>query len=193
MTTSTRRALLLGGLGAAATVSLSLAGCANTTQTPPATGATAIDARVDATLDYLFSAYPNTRELRDRAVGMLVMPVVTKAAFVFGGTFGRGALRVGGRSDSYWAASSASLGFQAGVQQYSHVLFFMTDAALEKFRAADSITLGADIEAVAGDVGANFGGDTATLGAPVVALVFGQAGLMGGVSLKGTVYTRINP
>jgi lipid-binding SYLF domain-containing protein len=192
MTTSTRRALILSGLGAAG--AFALGACSNNTpRRPRPSGAEAIDARVDATLDYLFTTYPDTVALRDRAVGMLVMPVVTKAGLFLGGAYGKGALRVGGVTDGYWAASSASFGLQIGAQQYSHVLFFMTDAALEAFRAADSITLGADIEYAVADEGGNFGGDTVTMGVPVVALVFGQAGIMAGVSMKGTLYTRINP
>ena len=49
-----------------------------------------IDARVDSTLNYLYSTYPNTRALANKSVGQLVMPLITEAGLGFGGGYGRG-------------------------------------------------------------------------------------------------------
>ena len=41
-------------------------------------GAAKVDARVDATRDYLFSNYPGTQDLSRNARGILYMPLVTE-------------------------------------------------------------------------------------------------------------------
>ena len=73
-------------------------------------GGAQIDARVDESLNYLFSNFPATTELRGKSAGMLVMPLVTKAGFGIGGAYGRGALRVGGSTVDYYSATQASFG-----------------------------------------------------------------------------------
>ena len=156
-------------------------------------GADTIDARVDATLNYLFTRYPNTVDLRDKASGMLVMPLVTKAGLGIGGAFGRGALRVNSVSVDYYSATSGTIGLQIGAQQYAHVLFFMTDEALAKFRRAPGWAAGADVEYTLNENGENISAETTTAMSPVIALIFGQAGLIAGATLKGTKYSRIIP
>ena len=122
-------------------------------------GGQTIDGRVDATLEYLYGRYPGTRDLAAKSVGMLVMPVITKAGFGLGGSYGRGALRVGGVSVDYYYGWAA----------------------------------GADVEYVFNDQGDNLSAETTTISKPVVAVVFGQAGLIVGATLEGTKYTRIIP
>ena len=156
-------------------------------------GAAMIDARVSETLNFMYSTYPGTRELADRSVGQLVMPLVSEAGLGFGGSFGRGALLVGGSTVDYYSAASASAGFQIGVQQFSHVLFFMTSDALQDFRTSDGWAAGADLEYAVAEQGEVLRADTTTSLTPVIAVVFGQAGLRLGATLEGTKYTRIIP
>lgn len=156
-------------------------------------GGAKIDARVDSTLNTLHSRFPATLDLKQKSVGMLVMPLVTKASFVIGGAFGRGALRVNDATVDYYSMAAASYGLQIGAQQFSHVLYFMTDEALAEFRSSPGWAAGADLEYAANDQGGNISTDTTTVLAPVIAVVFGQAGLLVGASLKGTKYTRIIP
>ncbi len=156
-------------------------------------GGEVIDARADESLNYLFTNYPATRDLRDKSVGMLVMPLVTEAGFGFGGAYGRGALRVGGVTVDYYSATEASFGLQIGAQQYAHVLFFMTEDALSTFRRSYGWEAGADISYALKGQGENLSTSTTTLSAPVIAVVFGQAGLIAGASVEGTKYSRIIP
>lgn len=156
-------------------------------------GAATIDARVDATLNEMYANYPNTAAIAEKASGMLVMPLVTEAGFGLGGGYGRGALRVGGATVDYYSNTKASAGLQIGFQQYAHVLFFMTDAALADFRSSQGWTLGADVEYVVSDKAGNVGTDTTTLNSPVLAAVFSQAGLRIGATLEGSKYNRIIP
>lgn len=157
------------------------------------TGGAAIDARVEATLNYLYNRYPGTQELADKSVGMLVMPLITEAGFGIGGAYGRGALRVGGTTVDYYVQTEASFGLQIGAQQYAHVLFFMTQDSLADFRRSSGWVAGADLEYVVSDQADALSTDTTTLRTPVLAAVFGQAGLFLGASLEGTKYTRIIP
>ncbi len=152
-----------------------------------------IDARVDTTLNYLYTTYPATQDLAAKSAGMLVMPLITEAGFGFGGGYGRGALRVNGASVDYYSATKGSFGLQIGAQQYAHVLFFMTQDALMKFRRSQGWAAGADVEYVFKDQGGNIRAETTTSTAPVIAVIFGQAGALIGATLEGVKYTRIIP
>lgn len=181
----TRRGLI--GSGAAL---LALAACGNGIGS---SGAQQIDARVDATRDYLLRRYPGTQDLMAKSVGVLYMPLMTEAGFGIGGAYGRGALRINDVTVDYYSATQASFGLQIGAQQYAHALFFMTQEALSDFRRSPGWVAGADAKYAAADKAGSLGADTTTSLAPVVALVFGQAGLIAGATLEGTKYTRILP
>lgn len=179
-----------GFIVAAGGATLGLAGCANGIGS---NGGSTIDARVDETLRYLYNTYPEAQTLADKANGILVMPLVTEAGFGVGGAYGRGALRVGGATVDYYSQTKASFGLQIGAQQYAHVLFFMTEDALGEFRYASGWSAGADIKYAVLNDGDRFTADTFATGNPIVAMVFGTAGLIVGASLEGSKYTRIIP
>ena len=181
----TRRNVILSGSAMAG-----LAACGNGVGNQ---GAARLDARVDATRDYLMANFPNAANLAPKAAGILVMPVVTEAGFGFGGAYGRGALRVGGVTVDYYSIAKASGGFQIGAQQYAHALFFMTEEALMTFRRSPGWAAGADIEYAIPEGGGALAAETTTSLAPVIAVVFGQAGLRVGATLEGVKYTRIIP
>lgn len=156
-------------------------------------GAAVIDARVDATLQEMYRLYPNTQPLAKQAAGVLVMPLMTEAGLWLGGAYGRGALRVNDVTVDYYSATKASAGLQIGAQQYAHVLFFMTEQALRDFRSSAGWSVGADMEYVVSDTAGSLGTDSNRLTKPILAAVFGQAGLRIGATLDGTKYTRIIP
>ena len=133
------------------------------------------------------------RELGDRAVGVLVIPQITEAGIGIGGSYGRGVLRIGETPVDYYSAAQGTFGIQFGAQQYSHVLFFMTDEALQDFRADAGWVASADIKYAFQNEGDRLTADTITSSSPVVAVVFGQAGLIAGASIEGAKYTRIIP
>ncbi|MGR3570814.1 lipid-binding SYLF domain-containing protein [Brevirhabdus sp.] len=156
-------------------------------------GADRLNLRVEAAKDYMFANIPGTRNLADKAAGVLIMPLVTKAGLGVGGSYGRGALQINGATVDYYSATQASFGIQIGAQQYAHALFFMTPEALGDFRFSSGWAAGADVEYAVSDRGNNLGVDTTTVLNPVIAVVFGQAGLIAGASIEGTKYTRIIP
>ena len=69
----------------------------------------------------------------------------------------------------------------------------MTRPALEDFRSSNGWTAGANVTYAFSDKGGDAGISTTTEMAPVVAIVFGQAGMIAGAALQGTKYTRIIP
>ncbi|MGR3542111.1 MAG: lipid-binding SYLF domain-containing protein [Hasllibacter sp.] len=186
MTTILHRRALLAGAGA----TLALAGCGNGVG---GGGAALIDARVAATQAFLERNYASTRDLQQRSVGQLVMPLVTEAGFGIGGAYGRGALLVNGVTVDYYSATQASFGLQIGAQQYAHVLYFMTEAALQEFRTSPGWEAGGEVEYALNDRGANAGATSTTVLTPVIGVVFGQQGLLAGASVEGTKYNRIIP
>jgi lipid-binding SYLF domain-containing protein len=187
MTKYTRRFVTMG-LGA---VALSvLAACGNGVGS---TGAPTIDARVDQTLSYLHNKFPATQEIADNAAGVLVMPLITEAGLGLGAAYGRGALRVGDVTVDYYSVAQASAGFQFGAQQYAHTLFFMTEESLAEFRRSAGWVAGADLEYVFQNEGDSFKADTNTITEPILAMVFGQAGVRIGATIEGAKYSRIIP
>ena len=156
-------------------------------------GASKIDARVDSALDFLYSNVGGATDLAAKATGVLVLPLISEAGFGVGGSFGRGALRINEVTVDYYSATAASFGFQIGAQQFAHALFFMTEEALSDFRRSPGWTLGADARYAVSNEGGNLGVDTTTVLSPVIAVVFGQAGLLAGATIEGTKYTRIIP
>ncbi|MEM6620567.1 MAG: lipid-binding SYLF domain-containing protein, partial [Pseudomonadota bacterium] len=150
-----------------------------------------IDQRVTSAVGTMQSEFPFTSALMERAAGMLVIPLVTKAGFIVGGAYGEGSLLIGQAPVDYYSVAAASYGLQAGAAQYSSVLFFMDSEHLAKFRGRSGWTLGADIEYTVLDDAGAAGIDTNSIDEEVYALVFGQAGILLGVSIEGSKYSRI--
>lgn len=181
----TRRTLLTG---LAATAALS-------SVTARAEDGDVIDARVNLAKNKLYAQIPGSEELAAKSKGMLIMPDVIKGGFIVGGSYGEGALLVntGGAQNTsgYYSVAAASVGFQAGLQQTSHALFFLTDAALAKFQRTDGWQVGIDAEVTFPDKGLNLGVDSTTADNPVIGVVFGEDGLLLGASLEGAKYSPI--
>lgn len=175
---------------AAASAPLALTACGNGIGSA---GAERIDARVDAAFQFMYDTLPETRDLARKASGTLMMPLVTEAGVLLGGAFGRGALRVNGVTVDYYSVAAGSAGLQIGAQQYSHALFFMTEPALRAFRTSSGWVAGADLEFAVSTATGALTTDTTTLLTPVVAVIFGQAGLIAGATVEGQKYTRILP
>lgn len=173
----------------------SLTSCSTTTTTPGGDNAAAkrqsIDADVEAALSRLYAQDPSARELVAKARGTLVFPSVISAGFVVGGSYGQGALRVGGRTVRYYSTAAGSVGLLAGAEAKSVYLLFLTDEALAKFRASEGWTVGADATVTLVNVGANAQVDTKTARQGVVAYVLTKGGLMASLSLDGTKITPL--
>jgi lipid-binding SYLF domain-containing protein len=182
-------------LAAAAASALALSACSTTgpsaDKADPASKRTAIDAGVDNALANLYAQAPGSRELVAKASGVLVFPSVVSAGFVVGGSYGQGALRVGGKSTGYYSTAAGSVGLLAGAETKSMYILFMTPEALAKFQASNGWTAGVDASVTLVKVGAEASGTTATAQEPVIGYVLTKGGLMANLSFDGTKITRL--
>ena len=102
-------------------------------------------------------------------------------------------MRKGGKTSGYYNIVAGSYGFQAGVQSFNYVMFFMTDSALSQLDSSSGFEVGVGPSVVILDEGMARSLTTTTLRDDVYAFVFGQEGLMAGVGLQGSKITRVNP
>ncbi|MEX3788030.1 YSC84-related protein [Paraburkholderia sp. BR14374] len=191
-----RRSFLQTGAAVLAVAGVALSGSAVTMSDAVAAESNAskrqvIDAKVNETLSRLFETVKGSRELVDKANGVLVFPSVLKVGFIAGGQYGEGALRVHGKSVGYFKTISGSFGLQAGAQSKAMIFLFMTHEALDSFRKSNGWSVGGEGSVALVKVGANGTIDTTTATEPVQAIVLTNAGLMADVSLAGTKVSRL--
>ena len=133
------------------------------------------------------------QSLLDRAKCVVVIPSVVKAAFVVGGTYGRGAMvcRSGEGFTGSWGApvmmgvEGGSVGLQLGGEATDFVILIMNDRGASSILSS-KVKIGGDISAAAGPVGRTAEADTdAYMRAEM--LTYSRArGLFAGISLEGT-------
>jgi len=152
-----------------------------------------INASVSACLDRFYKQVKGGKEMAAKAKGMLVMPSVVKAGLVVGGEYGEGALRVGGKTASYYNLASGSVGFQVGGQTKDVVILFMTDETLKQFEASKGWEVGLDGNVALVTIGGGERVDFTKMNDPIIGFVFDVKGLMADISLKGAKFTKINP
>jgi len=152
-----------------------------------------IDASVNACLDRFYKQVAGAKEIAAKSKGMLVMPNVVKAGFIVGGEYGEGALRVGGKTASYYNIASGSIGFQIGGEAKDFVILFMTDEALKQFQSSKGWEVGVDGNVALVKIGGGERVDLTKMNDPIMAFVFDVKGLMADISLKGAKFTKIEP
>jgi lipid-binding SYLF domain-containing protein len=130
------------------------------------------------------------RELWDKAACVLVVPSLKKAAFVFGGEYGKGLMSC--RKDGAWSApvfmqiGKGSWGLQIGAQSIDLVLLVMNQRGMEKL-LGNKVSLGAEASVAAGPVGRDARAATdAQLKAEILSYSRTQ-GLFAGINLSGGV------
>ena len=96
----------------------------------------------------------------NNSYGYAVFPTVGKGGFVVGGAHGSGRVYVHGRYVGDTSMNQVSVGFQAGGQAYSQIVFFENKAAFDEFSKGD-FEFGADVNAVAITAAAGAGVGTA--------------------------------
>jgi SH3 domain-containing YSC84-like protein 1 len=133
------------------------------------------------------------QDLIDKAECVIVYPSVLKGAFIFGGSYGRGAMtcRTGEHFNGPWSAPTmmalegGSFGFQIGGQATDFVLLVMNERGARSILSS-KVKLGADASAAAGPKGRNAEASTdVTMRAEI--LSYSRArGLFAGISLAGS-------
>jgi lipid-binding SYLF domain-containing protein len=125
----------------------------------------------------------------ERCHGLAVIPGVIKAAYGFGGQYGRG-LVVIRNEDGTWSNPAfisligGSLGWQIGVQKADIVLVFKTGKSIDNI-AAGKVTLGADLSVTAGPVGRSAEASTDLDMEAEIYSYSRSKGLFAGISIKG--------
>jgi SH3 domain-containing YSC84-like protein 1 len=133
------------------------------------------------------------RDLLDKARCLIVMPSVLKAAFVVGGSYGRGTMvcRTGKDFTGAWGAPAmyalegGSVGLQIGGEATDFVFLVMND------RGADSllrskVKLGADASVAAGPKGRTASADTDAYMRTEILAYSRSRGIFAGISLEGS-------
>ncbi len=150
-----------------------------------------IDLNVNASLDRFTRDVKGASEFLASAKGVLIVPNVIQGGFFVGGQYGEGALRIGGSSVDYYSLAGGSFGLQVGAQQKDIILVFMEKEALDKFRSSTGWQAGVDGTVAMANIGAEGSVDTTKIRDPIVGFVFGQKGLMAGVSISGSKFTKL--
>jgi SH3 domain-containing YSC84-like protein 1 len=133
------------------------------------------------------------RDLLDRARCVIVMPSVLKAAFVIGGSYGRGAMvcRTGKNFAGPWGAPAmyalegASVGFQIGGEATDFVFLVMNNRGADSLLHSE-VRLGADASAAAGPVGRLASADTDAYMRSEILSYSRARGAFAGISLEGS-------
>ena len=130
------------------------------------------------------------QELWDRATCVIVIPSVKKAAFVFGGEYGKGLMSC--RKGTAWSApvfmqlQKGSWGLQIGAQSIDLILLVNNERGMKKL-LGNKVTLGAEASVAAGPVGRDARAATdAQMNAEILSYSRAQ-GLFAGINLSGGV------
>lgn len=110
----------------------------------------------------LFKNAGASREFFNTSYGYVIFPSVGEGAFVVGGARGTGRAFVHGNHVGDATVTQLSVGFQAGGQAYSMIIFFEDKRAFDEF-ARGNFEFGADVQAVA--ITAAAGASAGTTGA----------------------------
>ncbi|MFZ9993253.1 MAG: YSC84-related protein [Steroidobacteraceae bacterium] len=116
-------------------------------------GSTAHADEFDATIE-LFENAGESGEFFDKSYAYAVFPTVGKGALVVGGAHGVGRVYERGRYVGDITLTQLSVGFQAGGQAYSQMVFMQDLRAFKEFTSGE-FGFGAGVSAVAITAGAN--------------------------------------
>ena len=132
-------------------------------------------------------------DLLDKAACVVIYPSVVKAAFVIGGSYGRGAMtcKRGAHFTGAWGAPSmmalegGSFGFQIGGQATDFVLLVMNEGGARGILAG-KVKLGGDASIAAGPVGREASAETDISLRSEILSYSRSRGLFAGISLEGS-------
>ena len=152
-----------------------------------------IDAAIESSLNRFTEEIQGAESYLEGARGILVIPRMWKAGVLLGFEFGEGALIVDGIKIQYYKALTTSVGLQIGVGSKDLILLFFDDTAMDNFLYSSGWEVGVDGAVALFSRGAAGSVDSITFKDPIVGFVFGQKGLIAGVSMEGTKFTKIWP
>src|SRR5271167_4180059 len=139
------------------------------------------------------------KDLLNKAECIVIYPSVKKAAFIVGGSYGRGVItcRKGLDFAGPWSAPAmfalegGSFGFQIGAQATDFVLLVMNEAGAEAVRSS-KVKLGGDASVAAGPVGRAASVETDIVMKAEILSYSRSKGLFAGLSLEGSTMRSDN-
>jgi lipid-binding SYLF domain-containing protein len=154
----------------------------------------------------VFKDSPVVTKFFNNSYGYAVFPIIGKAGFVIGGSYGEGQVYRGGTVTGKSSVIEGSIGFQLGGKAFSEIIFFQDKRAYDEFTSgsfefdatAQAIVITAGAEADAGTAGVGAG---ATAGPKtgiqadtdyvngMASFVHAKGGLMYEFSLGGQKFT----
>ena len=152
-----------------------------------------IDAAIDSALERFTQEIQGGATYLAGARGVLVIPKMIKAGVILGMEFGEGALIVDEIKVQYYRAFTTSLGIQVGIGRKDLVILFFDDSAMDDFLYSSGWEVGVDGSVALFTIGAGGSADTITSKDPIVGFVFGHKGLIAGISLEGTKFSKSWP
>jgi lipid-binding SYLF domain-containing protein len=152
-----------------------------------------IDSAIENSLNRFTEEIQGGDAYLDGARGILVIPRMWKAGVLIGFEFGEGALIVDGIKIQYYKALTTSLGIQVGVGSKDLIILFFDDTAMDNFLYSSGWEVGVDGAVAIFTRGVAGAAGTFTIKDPIIGFVFGQKGLIAGVSIEGTKFTKIWP
>lgn len=135
----------------ASVLGLVLAGCSTAPSSPAAKASLSSDTQ--GAMSAMEAQDPELKTLLDNSYGYALFPSVGKGGLVVGGAYGRGEVIQQGRLIGYADLSQATVGLQAGGQEYAELIVFQTPEALERFKSGN-FEFSANASAVALKAGA---------------------------------------
>jgi len=97
---------------------------------------------------------PDMQGFFDNSYGYIILPNVGKGGLGIGGAAGNGVAFEGGKMIGFGKMTQITIGFQAGGQAYSEVVFFEDKEAFDRFKE-NKIEMSAQVSAVAAASGAS--------------------------------------
>ncbi|MFO7736861.1 MAG: YSC84-related protein [Desulfatiglandaceae bacterium] len=113
----------------------------------------------------VFKQSPQVQPYFKNAYGYAVFPTVGKGGLGIGGAYGKGQVYRGGEVTGITKLMKVSIGFQAGGQAFSQIIFFQDKRAYDEFTSgqfafdaqASAVAITAGVQAQAGSTGATAG------------------------------------
>ena len=113
----------------------------------------------------VFKQSPQVQPYFKNAYGYAVFPTIGKGGLGIGGAYGKGQVYRGGKVTGTTKLMKVSVGFQAGGQAFSQMIFFQDKRAYDEFTSgqfafdaqASAVAITAGVQAQAGSTGATAG------------------------------------
>ena len=137
------------------------------------------------TISQFMDKDPGLKDFFEKSYGYAVFPTVGKAAYIVGGTYGKGYVYEQGNPIGYASIVEASVGLQIGGQGFSEIIFFKDKTTLDYFKLGN-YEFSAQASAVAVTLGV---AARAEYNEGVAVFILPKGGLMADLSIGGQKFT----